>query len=92
MYAYLAPGQTEVKTFKNFIRIDTRGRKFKAVPNTFNYTVPTEVAVNPSWVITGSKGDKYTVEKGDNGYSCTCSGFKFRGACKHVRQVEVATA
>lgn len=87
MFAYIAPGQTAVKKFKNFIRIDTRGRKFVAVKNTFDYVIEEEVAVNPQWVVMGSKGDKYIVEKTENGLTCTCSGFKFRGACKHTKEV-----
>jgi hypothetical protein len=84
MYAYVAPGQKEVKRFKNAIRIDTRGRKFVAVDNTFGYVIEREVPVNPQWTVTGSKGDKYIVERTENGLTCTCSGFRFRGACKHL--------
>jgi SWIM zinc finger len=87
MYAYVAPGQAAVKTFKNSIRIDTRGRKFKAVANTYNYAIPGEEAENPRWEVAGSKGDTYIVEKTENGLTCTCSGFKFRGDCKHVKSV-----
>ena len=89
MFAYVAPGQKEVKRFKNFIRIDSRGRKFKAIKNTFGYKIEDDVPVNPHWVITGSKGDKYIVEKTENGLTCTCSGFKFRGDCKHVKSVHL---
>ena len=89
MYAYIAPGQKSVKKFKNFIRIDTRGRKFTAVPNTYGYKIEAEVPVNPQWVVMGSKGDRYIVEKTDNGLACTCSGFKFRGDCRHVKNLAV---
>jgi uncharacterized Zn finger protein len=37
--------------------------------------------------VTGSKGNKYTVEKTENGMTCTCSGFKFRGNCKHTESI-----
>jgi len=57
---------------------------------------------NTSWetTVTGSKGDVYTVRYGrlygrqadiqgvQYGYTCTCKGFSFKGACKHVREVE----
>lgn len=33
--------------------------------------------------VTGSKGEIYTVTKIGNKVSCTCSGHKFRGTCKH---------
>lgn len=88
MYGYVAPGANAVKQFKNFIRLDTRGRKFVAVKNTFGFKMPNEVTENPRWEVTGSKGDKYIVEKSENGLSCTCSGFRFRGDCKHVKQIE----
>ena len=87
MYAYVAPGQKSVKTFKNFIRIDTRRRKFVAVKNTYGYKIPAEDTSNPRWTVTGSKGDRYIVEKTDNGLTCTCSGFKFRGSCRHIKEV-----
>jgi len=87
MYAYVAPGGKEVKTFKHFIRIDTRGRKFAPVKNTFGYQIPGEDNTNPRWTVTGSKGDRYIVEKTENGLTCTCSGFKFRGACRHTKEV-----
>lgn len=89
MFAYVAPGQSEVKRFKNFIRIDTRGRKFKSIENTFGYRIEKDEPINPQWTVTGSKGDKYIVEKTDNGLTCTCSGFRFRGDCKHVKEVSV---
>lgn len=90
MYAYVRPGDSVAKEFKHPIRIDTRGRKFKVVSNTFGYVPPTEavVSANPTWTVAGSKGDKYIVEKVGTVYNCTCSGFKFRGACRHITEVE----
>lgn len=82
MYAYIKPGSNSVFKFKNPIRIDTRGRQFKAVPNTFGYQI--EENTNPKWTVTGSKGDVYTVEQTENGLTCSCSGFRFRGNCKHL--------
>jgi hypothetical protein len=89
MYAYVAPGTGIVKTFKNPIRISTKGRKFKIVENTYDYEIPGEKAEQPRWEVMGSKGDKYYVTKTEDGLSCTCSGFKFRGECKHVKQIEM---
>lgn len=83
MYAYIKPGSNSVFKFKNPIRIDTRGRQFKAVPNTFGYQI--EENTNPKWTVTGSKGDVYTVEQTENGLTCSCSGFRFRGNCKHLK-------
>jgi hypothetical protein len=88
MFAYVKPGAKSAFKFKNPIGIDTRGRKFEPVSNTFGYQIEKEVSRNPQWTVTGSKGDTYTVEKTENGYTCTCSGFKFRGKCKHIDSVD----
>lgn len=87
-YAYAKWGNpNDVQVFKTPIKLDIRGRKFEPVQNIFGFADPAEASVNPRWEIAGSKGDKYIVEKTENGLTCTCSGFKFRGACKHVEQV-----
>jgi hypothetical protein len=39
------------------------------------------------WPITGSKGDKYSVEMLDNGFTCTCMGFNMYGRCKHIKLI-----
>jgi len=90
MYAYAKFGNpAETQTFKNPIRIDTRGRKFEEVRNIYKWTVTgAVVSANPTWTVTGTKGDKYTVEKDGSVYNCTCSGFKFRGACRHIEEIE----
>jgi hypothetical protein len=88
MYAYVPPDSKTVKQFKNPIRIDIRGRQFKEVKNTFKYTIPNETQTNPRWEVRGSKGDLYIVERSENGLSCTCAGFKFRGQCKHIKDFE----
>lgn len=88
MFAFVPAGSRTVKTFKNPITIDTRGRKFTPVKNTFKYTIPKEALSNPKWKITGSKGDVYTVERTENGLICSCAGFKFRGKCKHLTQIK----
>ena len=90
MYAYAKFGNpSDTKIFKNPIRIDTRGRKFKEVANTFGFTVPKkEIAVsNTTWTVQGTKGAEYIVEKDGSVYTCTCPGFKFRGSCRHIEEV-----
>ena len=38
-----------------------------------------------TFVVEGSKGNKYTVKQAKNGlWNCTCAGFGFRRKCKHV--------
>lgn len=87
MIGYVRAGTNSVFTFKKPIGIDMRGRKFKEVPNTFGFVVKETAPVNPQWRVQGSKGDTYIVEQTENGLTCTCSGFKFRGACKHLEMI-----
>jgi len=87
MYAYIKAGSKSVFKFKNPIRIDTRGRTFVAVKNTFDFSMEEE-STNRKWQVKGSKGDVYTVEETENGLTCSCSGFKFRGNCRHIKEVK----
>jgi len=87
MYAYVPAGTNAVFKFKRPIRIDVRGRSFRPVENVWNYQQDTTMP-NPTWQVTGSKGDVYTVERTEHGLTCSCSGFRFRGACRHVKQIQ----
>jgi len=87
MYAYIRPGSTEIKHFKTAIRIDTRGRKFRLLPNQPNFVIAEPE--NPDrWEVTGSRGDVYVVTQEEGQYNCSCSGFKYRGTCRHVKEFE----
>lgn len=47
------------------------------------------IIVKPSTrvvMISGSRGNNYTVELSDKGNSCTCSGFQFRRTCRHIQE------
>ena len=91
-YAYARFGNPDdVQLFKKPIQLDVRGRTFATVRNIFNFVDHTAPKAE-TWTIEGSRGDKYVVEQTENGLSCTCSGFKFRGDCKHVNQINLATA
>jgi hypothetical protein len=86
LVAYIRAGTTEPYYFKAPIKgFDKRARKFELVtPNPFDV---------PAWAshlvtVTGSKGQVYTVDT-DSG-TCTCPGYTFRGACKHVKELELA--
>jgi hypothetical protein len=83
MYAYIRVGTTEVFTFKKPIRIDVRGRKFLEVPNSWGFAVE-DRPQGRTWEVKGSKGDVYTVSETNGNLTCSCSGFKFRGQCKHL--------
>lgn len=79
--AYRPWGTGEIRKLSGKLKIDRRGRKFvKLDPNPF-----TELeAPKESMVITvkGSKGNVYYVNVEEK--TCSCPGFTFRGACKHL--------
>ena len=88
MYAYIKFGQGKPFRFKKPIRIDIRGRKFREVPNQWKFTVDDQ-PIGRTWTVTGSRGDVYTVSEENGTLNCTCSGFKFRGQCRHLESVKV---
>ena len=62
---------------KNVVDIrDQDGKEYK-------FTTDPSVRV---WTVTGSKGDKYTVNLQNGEYSCDCIGFQYRKDCKHIKQ------
>jgi hypothetical protein len=84
LYAYVRPGSGTPKQFKNPIKIDIRGRKF--VESSTQYKIVTqEEPEGRVWEVAGSKGNVYKVTEANGYLSCTCSGFRFRGDCKHVK-------
>jgi len=79
MVAYIPNGNGEAKYFKAPINFDRRGRRFvKVTPNPFK-----KVKKSNLIEVKGSKGDSYFVDP-DTG-TCTCSGYQFRGKCKHLQ-------
>jgi hypothetical protein len=80
LVAYIKKGESEPFYFKAGIKgFDKRGRKFEAVkPNPFKERKSNAITV------TGSKGQVYYVDA--EARSCTCPGFQFRGACKHLAE------
>jgi len=70
-------------------RMDTRRRKFIEEPYVDSEwpLVPIEESKPSAAVITveGSKGNTYEVDT--EAETCTCPGFKFRGSCKHVKEL-----
>jgi hypothetical protein len=87
MYAYRSPRDTTIKIFKNPIRIDLRGRKFAINSVQFKTQLQEEEPEGRVTQVHGSKGDVYQVTELNGNWACTCSGFKFRGDCKHVKSV-----
>lgn len=62
-----------LKTFRNPLMFDKRKRKFK--------TIGEVVEEQKGTPVQGSNGKVYYVHNG----KCTCTGFKFRGTCKHIK-------
>jgi hypothetical protein len=88
MYAFRPfGGAGKVKVFKNPIKLDTRGRKFKINDVQYKTQVDEEVPEGRVFTVKGSKGDEYRVSELNGEYACTCSGFKFRSRCKHTESV-----
>lgn len=87
MYAFRPFGTGSIKVFKNPIRIDLRGRKFTINSVQFKTKLKEPEPEGRVIEVTGSKGDVYKVTELNGNYSCSCSGFKFRGDCKHVKSV-----
>ena len=87
MFAYVPVGSDQPKIFKAPIQIDVRGRKFKLNDVQFDTSIKDEPPAGRTWTVKGSKGDEYRVSELNGNLSCTCSGFKFRGDCKHVKSI-----
>ena len=91
LVAYIRVGFSEPFYFKRPIKgFSKSGRKFTEVkPNPFT-VVESIVEVNTALVrVQGSKPNTwYTVDTEQN--TCTCPGYTFRGACKHIKQLEPA--
>ena len=44
------------------------------------------------WTVEGSRGSTYVVTATKQEYDCSCPGFQFRRACKHVNQFKAEAA
>jgi hypothetical protein len=91
IYAYVKASGGEVERFRVPMKFKTSGRKFREVPNTFGYSVDDKPA-GRTWTVAGSRGDSYTVSENNSEWNCTCAGWKFRGACKHVTELQTEHA
>jgi hypothetical protein len=79
LVAYIKRGETTPFYFSKGIKgFDKRGRKFeKADAKLFKVQPKSDLIA-----VEGSKGKTYYVDP--EAKTCTCPGFTFRGACKHV--------
>jgi len=91
LIAYIRAGHSDAYYFKRPIKgFSKSGRKFVEVkPNPFT-VVESTVEVNTAVLrVQGSKPNVwYNVDTEQN--TCTCPGYTFRGACKHIKQLEPA--
>lgn len=80
--AYRPWGTDEIRKLSGKIKIDRRGRKFiKLDPSPFDIKEDKESMVIE---VKGSKGEIYYVDTESK--TCTCKGFQFRGACRHLAE------
>ena len=87
MYGYIKASSQETMVFKKFIRFDARGRTFVEVKELGEIDLD-DVQAPERWQVVGSRGDVYVVQKIDGVLQCTCSGFQFRGQCRHIKEIE----
>ena len=76
--AYLPKGAKDVIELRVPLRLDKRGRKFiELKKHPFTIKVESNLIT-----VKGSKGNTYFIDP--EAKTCTCSGFTFRGHCKHI--------
>lgn len=89
--AYIKQGDTEVNILNHQMRIDKRYRKFIEVQNqALSILIPAKTPKNIRVFNVQSKDKVYTVELNTvkNKYTCSCTGYTFRGKCKHIDAVK----
>lgn len=85
MFGYVAQGTNQPVRFKEPIGFSVRARQFQAVPNIWNFT--TSDSTTKTWSVAGSNGATHSVTELDGVLSCSCSGFQFRGQCRHIKEI-----
>ena len=83
MVAYIPHGRGRPTFFKSPIRFDRRGRKLVEISAKAFGPIDADSSVTIK--VQGSKGNVYEVDP--QAKTCTCPGFTFRGACKHIQAV-----
>ncbi len=79
--AYIKWGEGKPEYLSGKIKIDRRGRKFVAADKKLFKEQKNE---STRIAVTGSKGQIYYVDP--EAKTCTCPGFTYRGACKHMAE------
>ena len=87
--AYVKQGKSEVNILKSKIKIDKRYRKFIEVNHSGLSKIINKTITQPNTRVFKVKSNtkEYMVELINNQYTCTCTGFTFRGKCKHIEAV-----
>ncbi len=95
--AYVPWGKGKPIYFKTFQRLDRRGRKFREVPNRWQFRMDigaeAEEEVKPrgqTWTVASSKGGEYVVSLDAGRWACTCPGHVFRSRCRHVDELKAS--
>lgn len=88
MLAYRPADKSEFFKFKKPIKINLSKRKFTEVKNTFGFKLEEEVPEGKLHKVIGSKGEVYTVTELHGNFRCSCTGFRFKGKCKHAEMMQ----
>ncbi len=87
--AYAKSSDNSVQVLRTQIKIDKRYRTFIKAKHfgLQNLIKSTPTKSNTRVFKVKSKEKEYFVELSDYNYTCTCTGFNFRGKCKHITAV-----
>jgi hypothetical protein len=86
--AYIKQNDNKVNILKSQIKIDKRYRTFIKVRNIQLERLSGKSIKDNTRVFNVQSNTKvYNVELNDLHYTCTCTGFNFRGKCKHITAV-----
>ena len=78
------PPMGKLKEFKVPMKGFSKSRRKFTVLDTY---IEDDVVEVERIEFTGSKGNTYYVTVEDGNAKCTCPGYKWRGLCKHVKEV-----
>ena len=87
--AYAKFSDNSVQVLRTQIKIDKRYRTFVKTKHygLEKFIKKTPIKSNTRVFKVVSKTKEYFVELSDYNYTCTCTGFNFRGKCKHITAV-----